>query len=275
VGVTIGSRLGCASSLFSAYSRSEALATIAAAGYTHVDLWASPVLCDHVRVTADDPQAVAEEVRSHGLEVNALSLFARDWEHLARGLEFAARAGMPRVIFHPFGEDFGERIGPYAARAEELGVQVALENHIDCPIDSIGSARWWLDGIGSPAVGLALASVHSLAVGEAFERMLAELGEHAFLVYVWDVPRWSGGVAWMREHWSHLGRDQLPGYGLLDFAAVGELAPDVDASLCAHGTESWSLERLRYELVRSRLYLATCGWPVPLAEAERELVAGD
>jgi sugar phosphate isomerase/epimerase len=274
VGVRIGSRLGCASSLFSAFERGEALAAIATAGYTDVDLWASPALCEHVRVGADDPQAVAEEVAAHGLGVNALSLFARDWEHLGRGLEWAARAGIPRVIFHPFGDDFGERIGPYVERADELGVQVALENHIDCPIDSIGSARWWLDRIGSPAVGLALASVHSLAVGEPFEGMLTALGDRAFLVYVWDVPRQARGVAWLREHWSHFGRDQLPGYGRLDWAAVGEVAPAVDASLCVHGTEDWSLARLGNELVRSRLYLATCGWPVPLTDEERELVVG-
>jgi len=183
-------------------------------------------------------------------------------------------AAIRRVVFHPFGDDFLARIRSYAARAEALGVEVALENHIDCPIDSIASARWLLDEIGSTAVGLALASVHSLAVGEPFERMLTELADRAFLVYVWDVPRAQAGVAWLRENWRGHPRDQLPGYGTLDFVSLARVAPDVDASLCVHGTEDWPLERLRAELVRSRLYLATCGWAVPLGAAERELVAG-
>jgi sugar phosphate isomerase/epimerase len=266
----IGRRLGCASSLFAAASRRDAIRAIAAAGYEAVDLWASPRLCEHVDVRADDPQVVLAEVAEHGLRVNALTLYARDHDHLRAGLEWAGAAGVERVVFHPFGDDFLDFVVPYVARAAELGVEVALENHIDCPIDSIASARWWLDRIGASNVGLALASPHAVAIGEGFERTLAALADHVRLLYVWDVPKACTGVAWLREHWWDHALEQLPGYGSVDFAEVARIAPDVEASVSVHGCERWPLERTRSELVRARLYLATQGWQVPLADDERE-----
>lgn len=255
-------RLGCASSLFGG-PLEEALASIARAGGEEVDLWAVPHQCEHVRPAIDDPDAVAEQVRAAGLHANALSLYGCRGAQLDDGLEWAARAGVPRVVFESFGPDFRGFLEPYLARAAELGVEVCVENHIDCPVDSIASARRLFEQVDSPVLGLAYAPIHSAALGEPVEQALAELAPWIRLLYVWDVPQAQTGVAWLREHWHRTGLDQLPGYGRLDFAALAPLLPDgADLSLCAHGTQDWPAARVEAELVRSRDYLRMRGWPV-------------
>ena len=250
-------RLGCASALLARLPLGEALDAIAAAGYDDVDLWAVPGQCEHVRLE-DDPAAVRFELDRAGLGANALSIYGARGGRLDAGLEWAARAGVPRVVFESFGPDFESFLGPYAECAAELGVEICVENHIDCPVDTIASAAALLGRF--PSVTLAYAPIHTEAVGESVTEALRELGPRIGLLYAWDVPAALTGEAWLREHWHRTGDAQLPGSGRLDFAALAPLLPDAPRSLCAHGTADWATERITGELVRSRAFLAASGW---------------
>jgi sugar phosphate isomerase/epimerase len=253
--------LGCVSALFGG-DLGAALASIARSGYEEVELWSAPNQCQHVHLKEDRPEKVAEQLSAAGLRASALSLYGRRGDELYQGLEWAARANIPRVVFESSWPDFPSFLRPYLARAEELGVTVCIENHVDRPIDSIRSMVQLLSEVGSPALGLAYAPIHTVALGESVDEALRELREWIRLFYVWDVPRQMTGVAWLRDHWRETGLDQLPGYGGLDFAVLGRSLPDSALSVFAEGMSDWPPGWVESELVRSRGYLRDRGWAV-------------
>ena len=186
--------LGAVSALFGG-DLGAALDSIARSGYEEVELWSAPNQCQHVRLEHDRPEKVAEQEGSAGLRPSALALYGRRADQLYRGLEWAARAQIPRVVFESFWPDFHAFLGPYLVRAEEMGVIVCIENHVDRPIDSIASMLHLVSEVPSPALGLAYAPIHTVALGEAVDGALRELRQWIRLFYVWDVPQQMTGVA--------------------------------------------------------------------------------
>jgi L-ribulose-5-phosphate 3-epimerase len=125
------------------YGGDEALAGIAEAGYTHVELSAVPGWTEHVDLDAD-PGALRGALENYGLTPVSLSahsdLTTREGlEHGIKGVRWAAEFGIPIVNTAVGGHQSADEneqaflgnIGELADAAEEAGVVVALEIHGD------------------------------------------------------------------------------------------------------------------------------------------------
>jgi L-ribulose-5-phosphate 3-epimerase len=125
------------------YGFDEALAGIAEAGYTHVELSAVPGWTEHVDLDAD-PADVRHRLDEHGLEPVSLSAHsdlttAGGLEHGIKGVRWAADFGIPIVNTAVGGHQsadeneaaFLANVDELASAAEDAGVVVALEIHGD------------------------------------------------------------------------------------------------------------------------------------------------
>jgi L-ribulose-5-phosphate 3-epimerase len=126
------------------YGFEEALAGIAEAGYTYVELSAVPGWTEHVDLDADRPDDVRRRLDSNGLEAVSLSahsdLTTREGlEHGVKGVRWAAEYGIPIVNTAVGGHQSADEneaaflgnIGELADAADAAGVVVALEIHGD------------------------------------------------------------------------------------------------------------------------------------------------
>jgi sugar phosphate isomerase/epimerase len=125
------------------YSFDEALAGIAEAGYTRVELSAVPGWTEHVDLDAD-PAKVRRKLDEHGLEPVSLSAHSdlttgEGLEHGAKAVRWAADFGIPIVNTAVGGHQsadeneaaFLDNAGALADAADAAGVVVALEIHGD------------------------------------------------------------------------------------------------------------------------------------------------
>ena len=128
---------------YHSYGFDEALAGIAAAGFSYVELSAVPGWTEHVDVDGD-PEEVRSRVAGHGLQAVSLSghsdLTTRDGlEHGIRAVRWAASYGLPIVNTAVGGHEsadeneaaFLANVGELADAADAAGVVVALEIHGD------------------------------------------------------------------------------------------------------------------------------------------------
>ena len=142
-------RLAVSTNTYHSYSLEEALAGIAAAGYTSVELSSVPGWTEHVlRASSEqDLQEVARLVSAHGLEPISLSghsdLASDDGiAEFRKALGIAARLGIRWVTTSTGGHDassagtideqrafFLSRIRPLAEEAAADGIAICLETH--------------------------------------------------------------------------------------------------------------------------------------------------
>ena len=81
---------------------------------------------------------------------------------------------------------FVEGFMPFVRRAEELGVQIGIENHRGSVINSIASMRELLDRVESPALGIAFAPIHVHMAQEDIPEAIHAVGDRIALCYAWD-----------------------------------------------------------------------------------------
>jgi sugar phosphate isomerase/epimerase len=142
-------RLAVSTNSYHSYSLEDALAGIAAAGFTSVELSSVPGWTEHVlrNASANDLQRVAELVQFHGLEAISLSGhsdLASDAgkESFRQALGIAKTLGIGYVTTSTGGHDassegtveeqraaFMGLIRPLADEAADAGIQICLETH--------------------------------------------------------------------------------------------------------------------------------------------------
>jgi L-ribulose-5-phosphate 3-epimerase len=194
------------------YGQDEALAGIAEAGYSHVELSAVPGWTEHVDLDAD-PQELRQSLEHYGLTPVSLSahsdLTTREGlEHGIKGVRWAADFGIPIVNTAVGGHQsadeneqaFLRNIGKLADAAEDAGVVVALEIHGDIMASSDVTIPL-LEKIGreSVKVNYDTANVEFYSGDKAVD----------------DLPKITGWLAHV-----HL-KDTAGGKGNWDFGAIG------------------------------------------------------
>jgi len=191
-----------------------ALEEIARTGCEGVDLWEAPadMPTNHMQwVWKNRPDRLREFVESFGLKLWSFSIY---WtpgnEHLERLAWLQEAGGQVAVVGG--GAAVGQPVQagldalrPLVARAEELGLRVAGENHGGSSLSTIASLREYVSLAASPALGLALAPYHVMGEGESVPEAIEAAGDKLFFLY-----------AWQRAP----GLQELPGDGTLDFAPV-------------------------------------------------------
>jgi sugar phosphate isomerase/epimerase len=179
-----------------------------------IDLWRKPH-ADHWEQAAElGDEKFAALLKQHQVALGAITVWNGDFDG---SFQFAERHGAKLIVtgFVPLAaklDAFLQSIEPQAARAEKLGITLAIENH-GASFDEI---RRFVDACEKrPPLGVALAPYHLPQQADELARLIADLGPQLKLFYAWQ-----HGHGCMKK----LPKDeellQLPGRGELDFAPL-------------------------------------------------------
>ncbi len=213
---------------------------LADCGFDEVDIWSTSNWCEHLPPDqpALDIAAVQAMLTANRLHCQAISVYGNPWDICAARLEqLAALGGTALVRGAERGIDvatFAERLRPVADRARDLGVTLAIENHLDTCIDTTASMIELVERIDHPGLGIALAPIHIYRLNEDVAAAIRALGNRIALFYAWD---WgpTAETNWKDPH------EQIPGRGKIDFPPIFRALHDIGypRKLClfAHGLE--------------------------------------
>lgn len=242
---------------FGERSLAEACAALREVGCSEVDIWSVANWCAHLPPDELNPDldSVRQTLEEHELTCRAISAYGKDTdEMLLARLGHLAELGGKALVRGSGPEDqtvadFARSFQPFVRRAEELGVQIAIENHRGSVINSIASMRELLARIESPALGIAFAPIHVHIAREDIAEAIHAVAGRIALCYAWD---W-GPTA--DENWRDP-QEQVPGTGVIDFHAMFRALHDIGYSdpLClfAHGLE--------YERTADAVVALRSGW---------------
>ncbi|EDY19031.1 Xylose isomerase domain protein TIM barrel [Chthoniobacter flavus Ellin428] len=114
-------------------------------------------------------------------------------------------------------QEFIEKMKPHVAKAEELGVTIAIENHANTALHHPDSLRYFAEFNHSPAMGVAFAFHHLHEWQEQIPTLLRDLGA-AQLPFIY-FQEYSEGIS--KKVAKEIEMQQMPGFGgSLDYHAV-------------------------------------------------------
>ena len=151
-----------------------------------------------------------------------------------------------------------EKLKPVIALAGELGVKLAIENHLNGLLEPPESLNMLVEAIPEKHVGVAFAPFHLPQDPALLGRLVGDLGERLFYFYAWQYGDGSGDLAPSRQ------KRQLPGVGPLDFkpmlAALKRNRFDGWTSIFMHPTPRGAplhstVKEVTAELNRARAFL--------------------
>lgn len=166
-------RLAVSTNTYHSYSFAEALAGIAGAGFTSVELSSVPGWTEHVARNASDSEldTIARQVREAGLDAISLSGhsdLASDAgvEAFRRSIHICRQLGIPYLTTSTGGHDdtsagsveeqrqaFLTRFGPLADEAAEGGITICIETHGGLSATGALAAEL-IEAIDKPNVGI-------------------------------------------------------------------------------------------------------------------------
>ena len=104
-----------------------------------------------------------------------------------------------------------EKLKPIFAKAGELNVKLAIENHLNGLLEPPESLNILMEEISEKHVGVAFAPFHLPQNAELLGRLMGDLGERLLYFYAWQYGDGSGNLP------PDVQKRQLPGVGPLDF----------------------------------------------------------
>ena len=138
----------------------EILEQIAKTGCQAVDIWGGQ-WTDHLEwVEQVGPKKLAELLKQYSLKLYSFSIYLTPQKRQLEYLELLKQCGGQVAVFdvdEPNLDKALENLEPLVDRAEELGVQLAVENHGGQTLESIADFARFVEHVDSPARGMALA----------------------------------------------------------------------------------------------------------------------
>lgn len=258
-------RVVCSSNLFASLSRREAFRRIRVLGFRYVDLWASPLICSHVDLISEAPDAVRADLDEAGLQAASLTIFLTTKEERERALDMAqgvrarylvlepgpsaswptmmAGLNAPERLLGAPGQsmrDFLTLLDPFTEEAARRGLRCCLEApHVATLMaDRSGIDEFLRDPL-SANYGLTFAPPHLALAEEPLLAVVEHVAPHVSMFYLWNVKRGYVGSKDGRAYGT--GAEQLSPDGALDTKGAAErllaLGGDRDYVIAAHGTE--------------------------------------
>ena len=259
----------------------DAVRDLAEMGFTEINLWSSAAPLGHHVNPGDDVGAIRAVLDRYGVRPCGLTTYGKSQAEILERVDFAAELGIETLIFDceaSYGDFVGSFLPPIVDAGRRAGVRIAVENHLTVPFSADFEAggnenRRWDEGVDSlqqikrlvrdiddPFLGVCVAPPHLWVMQETITEVLTFLAERKrlFYYYIWDI-----------DHAYRRGIDGLnfgPGDqqlarpdGTLDHAvllgALRRLGYTGPASLKAHGTADWSMDRIGAELRAADAYI--------------------
>ncbi len=248
-------RLSASSICFSELPIEEACARIAGLGFDAVDIWSGHEGCPHLDDVASRLGAggLKELLARHKLKLCGFSVYHGGYARYARLLGEAGGGVAIQGSAEPCARQdlklrmarFIEGLQPLIEQAERHDSYLAIENHGNALLDSLGSLRIFVELNRSPRLGIALAPYHLEARGISVPEAIRICGSQLFFFY-----------AWQRQD----GLKQLPGVGPADMvpwvAALAEVRYQGYVNPFMHGHPGTEL--MAEHLAVARAYLKNC-----------------
>ncbi len=227
------------------FSIEDAIARIADAGYTGIEILADVPHAWPAGLLAERKQAIRAALDRHNLQISNINAFMMNavadprqpywhpsWidpapqyrairrEHTKRALQLAHELGAACITTEPGGplndgqtweqaaRTFYDELMPCVEVAEKLGVLLLIEPEPHLMIETFGQHLQFMQWIKSPAVGLNFDIGHAYCVGENPEEWVQSMAPFTRHYHLED-------IAPDRVH-KHL----IPGHGAIDFLAT-------------------------------------------------------
>lgn len=205
----------------------EIVKEVNAAGCEGLDVWAGRWGNQREQIDYLGHERFTQMLKESGAKVACYTCmdpgFIKCEPHLRAMVKFGGNmivAGFPGV---PGGKDLRgaelraairgslEKLKPISAVAGELGVQLAIENHLNGLLETPDGCRILAEEIKDKHVGISLAPFHLPQEAELLGKLTGDLAEKVFYFYAWQHGDGSGDLAPSKQ------KRQLPGVGPLDF----------------------------------------------------------
>lgn len=244
-------------------------------GCEGLDVWAGRWGNQREQIDALGHDAFAAMLKKHRVKVGTYTCmdpgFARSEPHMRAMLKFggdmivAGFGGGGPGAKDLRGDDLRRviraqvaKLKPIFATAGELGVKLAIENHLNGPLEPPESLQMLVEEIPEKHVGVAFAPFHLPQDPEFLGKLVGNLGERLLYFYAWQYGDGSGNLP------PEVQKKQLPGVGPLDFkpmlAALKRNRFDGWTSIFMHPTPRGSplhptIPEVSVQINRSREYL--------------------
>ena len=218
------------SSLYGKLKLNVILPEIPKTGTKWLDIWPLGHADQREQVEAMGRDAFREMLAKYGVKLGMSTCYNLGPFRLQKEMEFVRDFGGKLLICGSAGpkdpkgaeckaavKQFIEKMKPHAAKAEELGLVIGIENHGHALINSVESIRYFGDLAKSPALGIALAPYHLPQDPKVIAGLIEHLGPKLAHFYAWE-----HGQGCMKKLPKAQEMEQLPGYGKLDFGPIVE-----------------------------------------------------
>lgn len=253
----------------------EVLPEVKKIGAEYIDIW--PKVHGNQREQIDE---MGEEnfkmlLEKNKVKLGCLTQYKLGPFNLQKEMAFSARFGCKLIVTGGKGpknltgkdlksavKEFLEKMKPHLDKAEEKGVQIAIENHGNNLFDSPDSLRWLMEFRPSNHIGVALAPYHLEQDERALSTLIRDLKDGLLMFYAWQ-----HGMGCMEKLPKEQELLQMPGRGTLDF---GPLLKTLAAINYQGFTEIFmhpvprgvpildTTKKVTKEINRSRRYLRQC-----------------
>lgn len=226
-----------ASALYGYTPIAEVLPEVAKTGSESIDLWCKVHGDQREQAAALGDEAFAALLRKHDARLGASTRYPLGPFKLQEEMAWVRKLGGRMVVCgstgpkDPEGEaakaairKFLEDMKPHVAKAEELGVTIAVENHVSQALYHPDSLRYFAEFNRSPALGVAFAPHHLHKWADQIPALLRDLGPKN-LPFIYFQEHVEGLVKGAPVE---LELRQLPGFGGgLDYRPVVKALRDI------------------------------------------------
>jgi len=174
----------------------------------------------------------------------------------------SGKAGLEGEELKAAVKDFVEKLKPHAAKAGEIGVTIAIENHISNIIFSPDSLRWLCEFSQGMPIGVELAPYHLPQDTALIATLIKDIGPKLSVFCAWEY-----GMGCMKPMPKEEEIQQLPGRGKLDFVPILKALKDINyqgfTEIFMHPTPRGipilpTAAEVTAEINRARQYLDKC-----------------
>jgi sugar phosphate isomerase/epimerase len=174
----------------------------------------------------------------------------------------SGKAGLEGEELKAAVKDFVEKLEPHAAKAGEIGVTIAIENHISNIIFSPDSLRWLCEFSQGMPIGVELAPYHLPQDPALIAALIKDIGPKLSVLCAWEY-----GMGCMKPMPKEEEIQQMPGRGKLDFVPILKALKDINyqgfTEIFMHPTPRGipilpTAAEVTVEINRARQYLDKC-----------------
>ena len=212
------------------------LPEVAKAGCEAIDIWCKVHGNQREQIAEMGDDAFAALLQKHGTKLGVSTRYPLGPFGLAEEMAWVKKLGGKVIVTgskgpkDPEGEaakdavkKFLEDMKPHVAKAEELGITIAIENHVGQAIYHPDSLRYFAEFNRSANLGIAFAPHHLFRWADDIPKLLRDLGakQIPFMYF----QEHSEGM--MKKTSKEIEMQQLPGLGSLDYRPVVKALRDI------------------------------------------------